>query len=78
VTEFLWEVPDLALPADVVLLREQAEVVGQAGRSLEQCTRLVEPPVQANAATSQNQQARNSPSLPGNPVVGLGGRVSAR
>jgi hypothetical protein len=47
VTECLWEVADLALPADVVLLREQAEVVGQAEQSLEQCTRLVDPPVQA-------------------------------
>jgi hypothetical protein len=47
VTECLWEIADLALPADVVLLREQAEVVGQAEQSLEQCTRLVEPPVQA-------------------------------
>ena len=57
----------LALPGDVVLLREQAEVVGQAERSLEQLARLVEPPVQCQRGNEPERAGQNWPSLPGNP-----------
>jgi hypothetical protein len=45
-TERLWEVPYLALSLDVILLRQQAQIVPQGDESVEQAARLFDPAVE--------------------------------
>ena len=68
VAERLREVADLPPPRHVVLLGEQAEIVGQADQPLEQRRAPHRPGrCSASALTSQNEQARNWPSSPDSP-----------
>ena len=74
--ERLGEVADLPLPPDVVLLREQPEVVGQLAQPLEQGPRLLDAPVPRERADQLERARQELPLVAGQPVVGLGGRVA--
>src|SRR5918995_3539885 len=50
VAERLWEVADLPPTGDVVLLGEQAEIVGQPDEPLEQASRVIDAAVQCERA----------------------------
>src|SRR5215210_3473555 len=76
VAERLREVPHLPPARDVVLLREEAEVVGQADQALEQFFRLVDAAI-ARERVDEPEGARQELALvAGQAVVGLSGRVT--
>jgi hypothetical protein len=71
VAERLGEVADHPARAGVVLLRQQADVVGEAAEPLEQLAGVVAAAGPGEADTSQKEQARNGCSSPGRPSTPL-------
>src|SRR5919108_3859179 len=76
VAECLWEVADLPLPRHVVLLGEQAEIVGQAEEPLEERAGLLDAAVECESAHEPERAGEELPFVAGQPVVGLRGRVA--
>ena len=74
--ERLREVADLPPPRDVVLLGEQAEVVGQPEQPLEQRARLVDAAVERERADQPERAGQELALVARQSVVGLGGRVA--
>jgi hypothetical protein len=67
VGERLREVADLPAADDIVLLGVQAEVIAQGEQPLNSARASASRPLTASAPTSQNEQARNWPSVPARP-----------
>src|SRR5829696_4728377 len=76
VAERLWEVADLPPAAHVVLLGEQAEVVGQREEPLEQAARVVDAAVHREGADQPERAGQELALVTRQAVVGLGGRVA--
>ena len=74
--EGLREVADLAAEARVVLLREQADVVGEAGEPVEQLVRLVVAADQREAVGQPERAGQERPLAGWQAVVGLRGVVA--
>ena len=67
VGEGLREVAELRPAMRIVLLGEQTDIVAQREQPLEELARLVVLPCSASTSTSQNEQARKTPSPGGSP-----------
>jgi hypothetical protein len=67
VGESLGVVAEVAVASGVDLLGQEAERVGELQEVGEQLGRLVDAAVLARAWTSQNEQGRKAPSVPGRP-----------
>src|SRR5271167_4791880 len=76
VTERLWEVADLALALDVVLLGQEAEVVGQPQQPIKQRTRLPNASVECQCAYEPERAREKLSLIAGKPIVGLGRRIA--
>src|SRR3954447_18556770 len=75
VAERLRKVADLPPASHVVLLGEQAEVVGETDQPLEQCACLVVAAFAAERAEEPERAGQELPLVARQSVVGLGGRV---
>jgi hypothetical protein len=76
VAERLREVADLPLAADVVLLREQPEVVAERDEPLEQRARLGHAAIERERADEPERARQELPLVAREAVVGLGRRVA--
>src|SRR5437763_13885603 len=76
VAEGLREVADLTLPLDVVLLCEEAEIVVQSDQSLEQLTRLIDPPIGRQRTDEPERTSQELSLVARQPVVCHGRRVA--
>src|SRR5436190_21138208 len=76
VAEGLREVADLTLPLHVVLLCQKAEIVAQGDQSLEQLTRLTDPPVERQRADEPERAGEELSLVARQPVVRDGRRVA--
>ena len=74
--ERLGEVADLAASRDVVLLREQAEVVAQPEQAVEQRSGFVDPAVEGERADQPERAGEELSLVARQPVVGVGRRVA--
>src|SRR5215218_9781523 len=74
--EGLREVAHLTPAPDVVLLGEQAEVIGQADEPLEQCSRLVDAAIARERVDEPEGAGQELALVAGQAVVGLRGRVA--